>query len=484
LLIVVLAGVCSGATTLEGYSEFFGELNGESRNWRFQTPQFLGELRLRSSPWPNTGLYLKTQAYSNRWDNEKWENFLMLREVDLKFRGSKIEGHLFFGQDQFWLNEPLLNIVSNDIVKDDDYGPKAQGIRVDFWNVWGIVGAAFYSDKSTSYPASWWPLFPAGPPYAKGDVISSDDYRGARLKRSFTRNRVTLGGTYGRKEYGAGRDDFDETMAVDLEVAAGEIVEPLGSLGRLTLIGELGGNFSGWLKPDEKPIAWKAEIRDVGIGPLTLIANLYDIDDDFYTIGLARGDIWDDNDYHGHYLQMDFRVPRKEINLKVWRYRDKPHTFTTDRQPREETGVNAWVRFVRNFTGVIEYKRHINKDGTWPNLFLEISGENRLVRIRAQYRIKDMDTQYEIQAYGFEANANLTDDWKLYARALTVDEKTEARETVFAQVQYTGWSSAEFFLEFGDSGASWDLVRSDDFVNHDSSDVTVRVFKAFMRLYY
>jgi hypothetical protein len=174
----------------------------------------------------------------------------------------------------------------------------------------------------------------------------------------------------------------------------------------------------------------------------------------------------------------------KEINLKGWRFRDKPHDDTIDPRPREENGIQAWIRFVRNFTGLVEYKKHINKDGTWPNLFLAIQGENRLVRIRATYRIKDWDTRYEINAYGFEANANLTERWKLYARILTVDEKTEARETVFAQIQYTGWSNAEAFLEFGDSGSSWDLVNTDGFVNNDSNQVTTRVFKAFMRLYY
>jgi len=55
---------------------------------------------------------------------------------------------------------------------------------------------------------------------------------------------------------------------------------------------------------------------------------------------------------------------------------------------------------------------------------------------------------------------------------------------VFAQIQYTGWSNAEFFVEFGDAGSSWDLVNTDGFVNNDSNQVTTRVFKTFLRLYY
>jgi hypothetical protein len=483
LAVLIFQGVCLGATSLEGYTEFFGEVNGESRRWRFSTPQYLAELRFMSTPWSNTEMYLKTQAYSNRWDNDTWENFLMVREAHLKFRSSRIESYLFFGQDRFWLGEPLLNIVSNDIIKDDDYGPKAQGIRVDFWDLWGITGSGFFSDKSTTYPATYWPEFPAGPDYARGGIVSSDDYRGFRIKRSFLGSKSLLGATYARKEYGSSRDDFDETFAVDVEANFGDIIGALKPFGLVTLIGEAGKNVSVWTGDDD-PMGWKLELRGVGYKGLSFIGNVYDYDNKFYTVGLARGDHLENNGHGGHYLQLDYRVPLKEINLKVWRYRYKPHDDTIDPRPREENGIQAWIRFVRNFTGLVEYKRHINKDGSWPNLFFMIQGENRLVRIRAQYRIKDLDTRYEINAYGFEANANLTERWKLYTRILTVDEKTEARETVFAQIQYTGWSSADFFVEFGDGGASWDLANSDDFVNNDSNQVTTRVFKAFMRLYY
>jgi len=483
LAVLIFQGVCLGATSLEGYSEFFGQLDGESRRWRFSNPQFLTELRLVSSPWSNTEVYLKTQAFSNRWDNYNWENFLMVREAHLRFRSTRVEGYLFFGQDRFWLGEPLLNIVSNDIIKDDDYGPKAQGIRVDFWDLWGISGSGFFSDKSTAYPATYWPLFPTGPDFARGDIVSSDDFRGIRVKRSFLGTRYLLGGTYARKEYGSGRDDFDESFALDFEANFGDIIPALKPFGTMTLVGEAGKNISVYAG-DEDPLGWKLELRGVGYRGLSFIGSLYDFDNGFYTLGLARGDIWENNGHGGHYLQLDYRIPLKEINLKAWRFRDKPHDDTIDPRPREENGIQAWIRFVRNFTGLVEYKKHINKDGSWPNLSFMIQGENRLVRIRAQYRIKDMNTRYEISAYGFEANANLTERWKLYARILTVDEKTEARETVFASIQYTGWSSADFFVEFGDGGASWDLANSDGFVNNDSNQVTTRVFKTFMRLYY
>jgi hypothetical protein len=89
-----------------------------------------------------------------------------------------------------------------------------------------------------------------------------------------------------------------------------------------------------------------------------------------------------------------------------------------------------------------------------------------------------------VRVFGFEANANLTDNWKFYTRLLMVDETTEARETIFTQVQYTGWSSAEFFIEFGDWGQSNDLVNTDWFIDHSNNDTTRRQFKTFLKLYY
>jgi hypothetical protein len=117
-------------------------------------------------------------------------------------------------------------------------------------------------------------------------------------------------------------------------------------------------------------------------------------------------------------------------------------------------------------------------------VLFEVGGENKLVKIRTQFRIKDIGTDYEVRVYGFEANANLTERWKLYTRLLTVEEKTEARETVFAQLQYTGFQSAEFFLEFGDYSQSNDLANTDSFTSHGSSDTTKRLFKTFLRIYY
>jgi hypothetical protein len=483
-LLVLLAwqSTALGATTLEGYTEAYLQLSGESRVWRFDNPQFLGELRVKSTPWPDTEGYLKFQGLSNKWEGARWENFFFLKEGHLRYRGKRTETLLFTGQDRFWLNEPLLRVVNNDIIKDDDFGPKAQGIRIDFWDTWGLTGTAFYSDKSTAYPAFETPHFPVGNTSAKADTVSTDDYRGGRLKRSLFAERMILGATYGRKDYSSGATSYDEVATADFEVAMGNMAQSLAQFGRITVVGEGGKNLSGWIG-DKDAYGWKLEVRDVGYGPVTMIASLYDFDPDFYTIGLAEDNVWK-NDFHGHYLQLDYRVPKKAINLKAWRFRDKPHMFTIENQPREETGGEVYVEFIHGFIGKVEYKRYMDKNGTYPNVLFEVAGENKLVKIRTQFRIKDIGTDFQVRVFGFEANANLTEQWKFYSRLLTVDERTESRESVFAQIQYTGWNSAEFFLEFGDWGQSNDLANTEWFIDHANGDNTRRQFKAFLKLYY
>ncbi len=113
-----------------------------------------------------------------------------------------------------------------------------------------------------------------------------------------------------------------------------------------------------------------------------------------------------------------------------------------------------------------------------------MTGENKLVKLRTQFRIKDIDSDYELTAYGFEANVNLSDSWKFYARVMNVDEQTESRQTAFAQIRYLGWQGAEFFVEFGNPDQSNDIVNDGDFVSHDSGATTDKVFKAFVRIYY
>jgi len=505
VLLVTGAVAARAVTTLEGYSEVMGELRssgGGDPTWELSNPKLYVELRLKASPWRNVDSFLKLSAESNRWQDDLKDTKVFLREAHMRYRADRFEAHLFTGQDRFWLNEPLLEIVNSGVVKHDDWGPRAQGVRVDFWDVYGFSGAAFYSERSDYAWQDWSKLSESEqemyPGAAEGDTVTSstDDYRAFRITRNMLGDRVYLGTTYARKDFSATAyhgdpENFDEVVAFDAELALGDLLPVLTRFGRVTWVSEFGVNTSGHLWDDENPrrTGFKTELRDVRLGPLRALGAYETYGSDFYTLGLASGDKNNLNDYEQYYLEGHYRVPRKAINLKGWRRHAEPKhpgltSYSNSVGTVDEWGTEAYVEFVNGFTGKAEYKVYEDDNGVWPNLFFEVTGENRLVKLRTQFRIRDIDSVYELTAYGFEANVNLSDTWKFYARVMNVDEQTESRQTAFAQVRYLGWSGAEFFVEFGNPDHSNDLVNDGDFVDHGSSTTTEQVFKAFLRIYY
>ena len=510
--IVVLVGAIAlsghparAVTTLEGYTEMMTEIRssgGGDPSWNMDNPKIYTEFRLKTSPWGGIDSYLKIAGESNRWVDDFKDTKFFLKETHMHYRVSNFEAHVFAGQDRFWLNEPLLEIVNSGVVKHDDYGPRAQGVRVDFWDVQGFSGAAFVSERSDYFDSAWSTLTPSEqelyPGAADGDTLTSstDDYRGARLTRNFLEDNIALGATYARKDFNAtafqgGQSQFDEMFAFDAEFAVGELLEPLARFGRVTWVSEIGRNTSGhlWDDSDPRPNGFKTELREVRVGPFNCKASYETFGKDFYTVGLASGDKSNLNDYRQYYLEGHYRVPTKAINLKGWKRHAEPKhpgltSYSNSVGTVDEWGSEAYVEFINGFTGKTEYKVYEDDNGTWPNLFFEVTGENRLVKLRTQFRIRDIDTNYEVTAYGFEANVNLSEKWKFYARVMNVDEETESRQTAFAQIRYIAWSGGEFFVEFGNPDHSNDLANDGDFVSHGSSATTDKVFKAFIKLYY
>ncbi|MFH1689710.1 MAG: hypothetical protein ABIE42_05665 [Candidatus Eisenbacteria bacterium] len=495
----------AGVTTLEGYSSLMSELRssgGGDPSWGLDNPQLYAEFRLKSSPWQDIDSFLKVSAESNRWMDDLKDTKFFFREAHLRFHASKFETHLFAGQDRFWLNEPLLQIVDSGQVKHDDYGPRAQGIRLDFWDTYGFSGAAFMSERSDYVSSGWSELSAAEQGYypgsTVGDTISSstDDYRGFRMNKKVLSDRVQLGSTYARKDFNetayVGRSgNFDETVAFDAELALGDIAPVIGQFGRVTWASEYGRTTSGHLSDDEDPgvNGFKTELRDIRVGPMQFLGAWETYGKDFYNQGLAHGDRQNLNGYTQYYAEGHYRVPTKAINLKGWiRHAEPEDPLVTSHAQSvgniDEWGSEAYIEFLNGFTGKTEYKVYEDNNGIWPNLFFELTGENKLVKLRTQFRIRDIDSDYEVTAYGFEANVNLSDLWKFYARVMNVDEATESRQTAFAQIRYLGWNSAEFFVEFGNPDQSNDLVNDGDFVSHGANSITEQVFKAFVRIYY
>jgi hypothetical protein len=454
----------SAASSLEGYYETQTELNGQDRSWGINNPRHYFELKFITTPWPDVEGFLRFSAESNRWKFDERYNVEFANEGHVRYRWKNAEAVLFSQQNRFWFSEPLLEIVHPDRVKDDDWGPRAQGLRLDFWGLKNVTGVGFYSQKR-----------------------GGQDVAALRAYRPFLRDRLILGGTVVNQNYGSGTRDFDRVAAADIELAVGDLISPLSRFGRITWVTEAGRNLSGsWLDaiPDPLVNGFKSEVRDLSIGDFYNVASYQYYETDFYT-GLSNRE--GDDDYKGYYVETNYRIPTKAINLKASRY--SYHAFRN----RDSGGVlwekiqnvgEIYVEFVRGFTAKVEYRDYRDNNGTYPNFFLEISGENRLAEIRTQLRIKDIDTRYQLEAYGFEMNVNLTEQWKFYSRVMNVNVPTQSRNTVFMQLRYLGWSNGEAFIEFGNPGHSDNLVNDDDFVQWDSNTGVERYVKLFLKIYY
>ena len=372
---------------------------------------------------------MKIAAESNRWVDDAKDTKFFFREAHLRFHANKFETHLFTGQDRFWLNEPLLQIVDSGQVKHDDYGPRAQGIRLDFWDTHGFSGAAFVSERSDYVSVGWSELSAAEQGYypgaAAGDTISSstDDYRGFRINKKVFHDQIQLGSTYARKDfnntsYGGSRSSFDEIIAFDAEFALGELVPPLTSV-RDASPGSpsTGATPPGTCGTTRIPASTgsRPSFGTSGSDPSRFLGSCEDVRQGLLQPGAGdRRQAEPERLQRSTTLEGHYRVPTKAVNLKGWiRHAEPEDPMVTSHAQSvgvtDEWGSEAYLEFLNGFTGKTEYKVYEDNNGTWPNLFFELTGENRLVKLRTQFRIKDIDTDYELTAYGFEANVNLSD---------------------------------------------------------------------------
>ncbi|MFH0778827.1 MAG: hypothetical protein V2A71_09375 [Candidatus Eisenbacteria bacterium] len=463
LLCLLAPASTYAVSSLEGYYETQTELNGQDRSWGVSNPRHYFELRLRTTPWPDVEGFLRLSAESSRWKNYKIYNLAFGHEGHVRMKWPNAEAVLFSQQNRFWFSEPLLEIVNPDRVKDDDWGPRAQGVRLDVWGLKKVTGVAWYSQKR-----------------------NGEDAVALRLTRPLLRNRVVLGTTAANHNFGTGVRSYDRVVAADVEFAMGEILPPLSRFGRVTWVTEAGRNVSGWVDDMRNPLinGFKTEIRDFSVGDFYNIASYQYYETDFYT-GLSNRE--SDDDYKGYYVETNYRVPTKAINLKASRYDYEAFRRKDSRDELWRKTQNLgeiYVEFVRGFTAKAEYRRYRDNNGAYPNFFFEVAGENRLARIRTQLRVKDISTEYQLEAYGFEMSVNVTDKWKFYSRVMNVNVPIQSRQTVFLQLRYLGWNNGEAFVEFGNPWHSDYLVNDDDFVQWSGNTGIERYVKLFLKLTY
>lgn len=506
--VLVIARASGAATRLEGYYEVEVAMERQDGTWHFGAPSSNGIPRhyaeLKWWHWPRETLevFLKLRAENNRDDSrttrvDYYKPAWLAAEGHLKLRGGHYEAFLFSRQNRFWINdEPLLHLVHEDKLKNDDWGPKAQGVRMDFWelDVPGIPnlgGTLIYSDNGGTFNWS------QDPETLRRD---GDDSWIARLRQRSWGERLEFGATFLRKDWtDTGNETYqsrhglmrNNVYAADVAFLPRNLVQTGLYLGPLNFEqSRLTAEFAVSETPFRERVfgdsqahnrAIAAEIRDVHVSDLILHGWYYDFGENFRDFLSRRFD--DDRQYnriqtHGEAIWL---VPRKAVTAKVVydHYRKRtPDEPGGGLRPTTELYGELYMEFVNGFKGKVAHRywrgfdtsTEVNDFYTYPGWFAEVSVENFLAKIRLQARLKDAGTFRELTAYGFDMNVNITERLKGYLRMLNVNEEIEARHTMFAQLKYDVGLGAEFYVEYGDPGQSDNLVYTDWFVKEETPD--------------
>ncbi len=496
------------ATKLEGYYEVESSLEKQDGTWHFGPPGSNGqpkhyaELKFLSFPGTDLELYLKLRAESNRDDDRTttvdfYSSPWLAAEGHLKIRRSHWEAFLFSRENRFWINdEPLFNLVNEDKLKNDSWGPQAQGVRFDFWEA-GVPGlphlggTVIYSDDGGTY---YWND-------TQGDVPNGVDSWIARLRNRAWNNRLEMGAMFLRKDWTDTSTEenrsrlglmYNTVYSFDLAFFPRELVPTGLSLGPLNL--EQSRWTLEWATSDAPyrervqgesgahDRIFGAEVRDLNAGNLTVHAWHYDLGEGFRDYLSKR---FDNDERHFNRVQNHaeaiYLVPRKAVTAKVSydHYRKRvADEVGGGLRPTTEWYGETYVGFIKGFKGKVAYKNWRGFDASnevfdfysYPNWYGEISVENFLAKIRLQARLRDAGTFRELTAYGFDMNVNLTERLKGYLRMLNVNEQTEGRQSLFAQLKYDVGPGAEFYFEYGDPGQSDNIVYTDWFVNEGNGD--------------
>ena len=96
----------------------------------------------------------------------------------------------------------------------------------------------------------------------------------------------------------------------------------------------------------------------------------------------------------------------------------------------------------------------------------EITVENSLAKLLAQFKIKDIGEIWEKHISGIELSVNLAEKWKVFTRGMVVNDRVGSRYSMFAELQYRTNGNTELYLQYGPNNwGQYGLVNDEGFVS-------------------
>jgi len=506
---------------LEGYYEIESDLQRADRRWQFGLPASEGiprhylELKYLSWPYTNLESFFKLRVESNRDDNTTTRidyktPFFLAAEGHLKFAGSNWESFLFYRQNRAWIyDEPLLYLVDQDKIKNDNWGPQSSGVRADFWNtkLWkigGLGGTLIYFDDGGTF--NW-------TSDAANTVADGTDNLIVRLRKNSLGDRLNVGTTLLRKDWtntNVSRHylgtSFNEVAGIDAAFYPRNFLPNGLSVGPVNLentswITELAVSRDPFqvetsnIRSNENRYAFSAEVRNIRLSHLIVHARYNDFGENFRDYLSRRFDDNKEFNRQQYHVEGIVLFPKKAVTGTVAYDYYRKRIIDEEgggKRPTSNLYTELYVEFVKGFKGKVSYNRWRGFDAsgevfdfyTYPNIFGELSVENRIAKVRIQARVRDWRTFRQVVAYGYDMEFNATGKLKGYFRVLNANEKTEARSTVFASVRYDVGYGAELFAEYGNGYNSDNLVNTDNFVTEGSGDRIAHQVKMFLKIYF
>ena len=503
-LIVVVALPARAGNKIEGYYEANVSAEKSDGKWKFGPPDGNGMPRhyaeLKFFSWPNdrVEVFARLRATSND-DNDLTSDVVEYyaqpwysAEGHIKLRQSKSEAYIFYRENRFYINDdPLLHLVNDGAVKNDSYGPMAQGIRFDFWEsrllgIPNLGGTLILSDNGGTFTNSSEqdPRTGQSPIFLVGD----NSYIG-RLRHKAFGGRLESGFMFVRKDWTDNSDanwteQFqymnNHVYSIDLAFTPRALVNPSLRLGPLDLE-QTRWTVQGAVStaPYEEEVrnldlpnarALAAEVRDIHLNDITVHAWYNDLGEGYRNFSNYEG--YNKIKKHAEAIWL---VPRKAITAKAaW---DSERQRVVDEaggglRPSTSWYGELYIEYINGFKSRFAYRNYhgfdsdldVNDFRDYPDWFGEVSVENFLAKVKLQGRVRDAGTYHQVTAFGFDMAVNLTDHLQGYLRALNVNEKTEARHSLFAQLKYDIGGSSEVYFGYGDAGQSDNLVYNGWFV--------------------
>ncbi len=470
ILIMNLINLCcfSYSMNIEGFyeSQIGRTQESDSFDWNIWDPNFYLETRMYGNPNNNTSYYIKFYPYKDY--NDSFRSLAVLSESNISFRDDKnnfgFNSILFFRESQhYWLDGSMLNLINTGVVNNDSNG---QGARLDLWHKLNGSMTYVFSD------------------FSQGD---SDDIHLIRYRQSFLNNKVNAGFYMLRKNYSSGiSNEYNQVLASDLKLFIGRYffnteiaVSEVPSDATIEVL----NNSYDKNEILKSNVAFQTEFRGLRLGAPNF--GYWFINPGIFSFGNTYRNYLGDNqsNKYGYWVNTYYLVPERAITLVMnYSFYEKiiPDTISLDyisekmiTNPIRNLYTEIYIEFVNGFKGKISFNK---KDEYWQgqyykhyDILSELSVENYLAKLLAQYKIKDLGEIWEKQITGVELSVNLTDQWKFFTRGMIANDRVGSRYSFFTEFQYRTSGNTELYLQYGPNYlGQYGLANDDSFASSGS----------------